>query len=143
MSKRTRDEDSENKGHAKRQKIAVHELQYYSRLTDGLDPHLPAVLIRMVLSFCDVALLTTIPMTHLPRSFDQKTDLLPALSGRYETYPDAEMNFVVGMRLDVFAHGQITTGTITAKSRVYCAATTVRLPSRLLKEHQRMTSRVY
>lgn len=87
---------------------------FYSLLTNNLDPFLPRVLTRIVLSFCDVVLLST-------SATDAKNDeLLPAPSGRYASLQYADKDFLehlcVGMRLDAkkSQHHEWNTGTITS-----------------------------
>lgn len=106
--KRTREQDDSNVSDVKRCKLESKDPLFYAHLIDSLDKQLPAVLIRVVLSFCDAVSLSLTDVDLPTVDFDMERDLLPALSGRYETLSPthyADDNFMdklcIGMRLDV------------------------------------------
>lgn len=90
----------------KRNKEASSPFLVYSTLRDNVQ--IPNVLIRMIMSYCDVATIN--------RALDNSR-LLPFRSGRYKTLPIPPDIFLqslhIGMRLDVFSQdGSWRTGVI-------------------------------
>lgn len=98
------------------------KLVFYSTLRDSLPDSVACVLVRIILSYCDVALYTT-AADNVRQSQQQ---LLPALSGRYTALPsphyarfDFEQKLCVGMRLDVKSrHGVWNTAAIVSVGKL-------------------------